>query len=140
MKEPGLNLIKKFKLNELNMDFMGYELKENDIFTFHHLIIPSCKNGPYEEWNGAILCGASSHPYLHLIEAIDYDMFLAITSEMVDENMKGYLDKENLMMIRDILICFEREYIARDLCPYKFREEYFERPSLKAEVRKRILK
>ena len=53
MKEAGLNLIERFHLRELNLDFMGYSLMPNDIYTFHHLIVPSCKNGPYVEWNGA---------------------------------------------------------------------------------------
>ena len=37
-------------------------------------------------------------------------MFYAITSEMIDENIKGYLDIENIKAIDDILINFEREY------------------------------
>ena len=140
MKEPGLNLIEKFHLNELNLDFMGYVRQQNDIFTFHHLIVPNCKKGPYEEWNGAILCGATSHPYLHIIEKTDYDMFLAITSEMIDEKIKGYLDRENLLKIRDILNCFEREYIDQCLCHYKMKEDYFQRPSLEESfIRKRIM-
>ena len=39
-------------------------------------------------------------------------MFLAITSEMIDENVKGYLDRENLLRIRDILEQFEREHCS----------------------------
>ena len=34
MKEPGLNLIRKFQLREMNLDFMGYELSPNDILLF----------------------------------------------------------------------------------------------------------
>jgi hypothetical protein len=37
-------------------------------------------------------------------------MFLSITSELIDENVIGKLTKENLIAIRDILLCFEREY------------------------------
>ena len=140
MKEPGINLIKKFHLEELNIDFMGYELMPNDIFTFHHLLIPSCRKGPYIECNGVILCCSTSHPYLHVIENTDYDMFLNITSEMLDELIKGYLDKENLQYIRDILNSFEKEYIATGRCSLKVKSEYFERPSLKERmVRKRVL-
>ena len=130
MKEPGINLIKKFHIEERNLDFMGYSLKGNGRLTFHHLIIPSCQKGPYQEWNGVILCGNSSHPYLHIIEETDYDMFLAITSEMLDELIKGYLDRENLLRIRDILNSFESEYLSQSLCDYKIKEEYILRPSI----------
>ena len=47
---------------------------------------------------------------LWVIEAKDYDMFLAITSELIDENVKGHLDIDNLRRIHDILKCFEREH------------------------------
>ena len=92
MKEVTKLMINEFKIKELGYDFMGYSLQKGDIYTFHHLIIPNRKNGPYERWNGAILCGKSSHPYLHIIEAYDYDRFTDITSEMIDMNIKGYLD------------------------------------------------
>ncbi len=140
MKEPGVNLIEKFHIQEGNLDFMGYEPKENEILTFHHLIIPSCRKGPYEECNGVILCGRSSHPYLHIIEGTDYDMFLAITSEMLDELIKEYLDRENLLRIRDILNCFEKEYLDQYLCNYKIKEDYLIRPSVdKILIRKRVI-
>ena len=64
----------------------------------------------YLYWNGAILRQDTSHDYLHTIENYDYDRFLAITSELIDENILGELSIENLRRIRDILISFEREY------------------------------
>ena len=118
---------------------MGYMMGPEDFYSFHHLIIPSCKKGPYIESNGAILFGNSSHPYLHVIENIDYDMFLAITSELIDELIKGYLDKDNLLRIRDILNSFEREYLYRK-CNYKIKEAYLIRPSIEeVMIRKRML-
>ena len=130
MKKPGINLIKKFHIQDENLDFMGYEPREDEILTFHHLIIPSCEKGPYEECNSVILCGSTSHPYLHIIEGTDYDMFLDITSEMLDELIKGYLDRENLLRIRDILNSFEKEYLDGSLCNYKIKEDYLIRPSV----------
>lgn len=112
MKQVTTKMIRKYGLKTLNYDFMGYTLEKNDICTFHHLIIPNREKGPYAEWNGAILCGKSSHPYLHLIEAKDYDLFCAITSEMIDENVKGYLDVSNLRYIDDCLTYFEREHCS----------------------------
>lgn len=110
MREVTKLMINEFKIQQLGYDFMGYSLQKDDIYTFHHLIVPNCKNGPYERWNGAILCGKSSHPYLHTIEKIDYDRFATITSEMIDMNLKGYLDTDNIRYIDDVLTSFEREY------------------------------
>lgn len=110
MKEVTKLLIDEFKIKQLGYDFMGYSLQQNDIYTFHHLIIPARKNGPIARWNGAILCGKTAHPYLHIIEGRDYDMFCYITSEMIDMNIKGYLDIDNLKRINDVLTLFEKEY------------------------------
>ena len=99
MKEVTIKMINEFKIKELGYDFMGYSLEKGDIWTFHHLIIPNRNGGPYERWNGAILAGKTSHPYLHLIEIYDYDTFVYLTSEMIDMNLKGFLDPINLMYI-----------------------------------------
>ena len=100
-------MIDQYNLQDI--DFMGYRFTKSNA-TFHHLLIPRRSNGPEAVWNGAILNGKTSHPYLHLVESKDYDMFLAITSEMVDENIKGYLDLDNIRRIDDILTEFEKEY------------------------------
>ena len=112
MKEITKHMIKIYGIDKLNYDFMGYSLQKNDIYTFHHLIIPNRHGGKETLRNGAILCGKSSHPHLHLVEAKDYDMFCYITSEMIDENVKGYLDLENLRNIHDVLTSFEREHCS----------------------------
>ena len=116
MKEITKLMIKKYELMKLGYDFMGYDIINKNNLSFHHLIIPhrDCKamglGEGYLEWNGAILNQNTSHNYLHLIEAKDYDMFLAITNELIDENVKGHLDIDNLRRIHDILECFEREH------------------------------
>lgn len=107
MREVTFNMINEFKINELNRDFMGYSLEKGDIWTFHHVIIPARNGGPYARWNGAILAGKSSHPYLHVIEAYDYEKFLDITSELIDINHKGFIDTYNVMIIDEILKEFE---------------------------------
>ena len=106
-------MINEYGIKELGHDFMGYSLQKGDIYTYHHLIVPRRNGGPITVQNGAILCGKSAHPYLHLIENYDYDRFLAITSEMIDQNIKGYLDIENILYIYDILESFEREYSVK---------------------------
>ena len=116
MREITKLMIKKYELMKLGYDFMGYDIINKNNLSFHHLIIPhrDCRamglGEGYLEWNGAILNQNTSHDYLHLIEAKDYDMFLAITSELIDENVKGHLDIDNLRRIHDILECFEREH------------------------------
>ena len=118
MREITEKMIKDFKIVKLDFDFMGYKVDKKQSLSFHHLVIPHryCqKLGLGEGYfyrNGAILRQDTSHDYLHLIEAKDYDLFLAITSEMIDQNIKGYLDKQNLIYIRDCLLTFEREHCS----------------------------
>lgn len=112
MKQVTKLMINEFKINQLGYDFMGYSLQKGDIYTFHHLIIPNRHGGKVERWNGAILCGQTAHPYLHIIEAKDYDMFCYLTSEMIDMNIKGYLDPYNLRNIDALLKQFEREHCS----------------------------
>lgn len=110
MKEITRQMVKMYKLNKLGYDFCGYTFNNSNELSYHHLIVPKRNGGEETFENGAILVQKSSHEYLHSIERIDYDMFLAITSEILDENMKGYIDIDNLKRIRDILLCFERDY------------------------------
>ena len=118
MREITREMIKEYRLMKLGYDFMGYEIKNKQDLSFHHLIVPrrNCKalglGEGYLKWNGSILNQNTSHDYLHLIEAKDLDMFMAITSEMIDENAKGYLDIKNLQRISDVLSCFEREHCS----------------------------
>lgn len=112
MKQIVKDMIRIYKIKKLGYDFAGYELQKGDIYTYHHNIIAKRNGGPETIWNGAILCGNTSHDYLHLIESKDEDMFLAITSEMIDQNMKGYLDVYNIRRIGDILACFEKEHCS----------------------------
>lgn len=117
MREITKIMIKKYALNKLKYDFMGYEFNKESELSFHHLIIPRRRcsiekipfNG-YVIWNGSILKQSTSHDYLHIVERYDPEMFYAITSEMVDENLKGHLDIENIKAIDDILNQFEKEY------------------------------
>lgn len=110
MKEETKLMISKFKIYEHGYDFMGYPLNYANKITFHHLIIPSRLNGPIVGWNCAILCDLTSHTYLHIIEHHDEEAFYNITSELIDMNIKGYLDYENLFQINEILNTFEEEY------------------------------
>lgn len=93
-----------------DVDFMGYKKKKNDKFTFHHLIVPARYGGPYEYWNGVLLCGKTSHPYLHVIENVDIDVFNYITSLMIEEKNLSRIDLDILREIDKTLKKFEHKY------------------------------
>ena len=116
MKEITNLMIHDFRLMKLGYDFAGYSIKKKQDLSFHHMIIPHRESKQYGigdgyvYWNGAILVQNTSHNYLHAIEKVNYDVFTDITSELIDINVKGYVDKENLRHIDDILTQFEREH------------------------------
>lgn len=116
MKQTTEQMTKDFKIMKLGFDFMGYKVDKKQSLSFHHLIIPhrESKNygigDGYLYWNGAILRQNTSHDYLHVIERTDEEIFYLITSEMIDENIKGKIDINNLKRIRDLLLYFEREH------------------------------
>ena len=116
MKEITKIMVNDFKIMKLGMDFMGYHVNRKQDLSFHHLIIPRrhCKEAGLGEgylyWNGAILRQDTSHAYVHVIEKIDPEIFYELTSEMIDENIKGRLDIDNLKRIHDLLLYFEREH------------------------------
>ena len=116
MREVTKLMINDFKIMKLGMDFMGYHVNRKQDLSYHHWIIPRrhCKEAGLGEgylyWNGAILRQNTSHDYLHTIENIDPDIFYELTSEMIDENIKGRLDIDNLKRIHDLLLYFEREH------------------------------
>lgn len=103
-------IINEYRLR--GIDFMGYRFNRGNA-SYHHLIIPKRLGGKETVENGAVLNGKTSHPYLHIIENIDYDRFLAITSEIIDEKALGRLDESNLKRIDDILRGFEKEHAGR---------------------------
>lgn len=104
-------MLQEFHIKKLKCDMMGYYPQKKDVYTAHHLIIPAREGGKLYRWNTAVLL-TTPHEYLHRIENVDFDIFSAITSEMVDMNFKGYLDKENLHYIDDALKYFEHEYCS----------------------------
>lgn len=138
MREITKEMIIAYKLKKLGYDFMGFEFNRTQQLSFHHLIIPHrhCKENGLGEgyiwWNGAILRQNTSHEYLHIIEAKDLERFNAITSELIDENIKGYLNQENLLAIDDILNGFEKEY-----CGTRTKKGY---PLIKEEYTRRLIR
>lgn len=117
MREVTKEMIQDYKIRKLGYDFMGYAVNSRSPLSFHHLIIAhrnSRKMGigeGYLRWNGAILVQNTSHDYLHVIERLDDDIFFLITSEMIEENMRGKLDVDSIRRIHGLLDYFEREHI-----------------------------
>lgn len=103
-------MIEEYNLK--NIDMMGYSFNKNNA-SYHHLIIPRRLGGLETIENGAVLNGKTSHPYLHIVEGIDLDMFIAITQEIIDEKALGRLDKGCLKRIDDILNQFEKEHSGK---------------------------
>ena len=104
--------ITRVMINEFNitdMDFMGYYL-DRDSANYHHLLIPRRNGGVKSINNGAILNKDTSHPYLHIIEYKDYDIFYRITREMIEENKSRKINLDNIARINDLLNVFERDY------------------------------
>ena len=112
-------LINDFKIVELHTDFMGYIVPDKEDLSFHHLILSRefCRrmNVPEEGYfysNGCILKQTTSHNYYHLIQEKDPERACEITSEIIDQKIKGKLDIDNLKQIREILLSFEKEYCS----------------------------
>ena len=110
MKPITREMIKMYQLNKLGFDFMGYKFNRSEQLSYHHNVIAKRNGGLETIRNGAILVRDTSHDYIHVIERIDPEIFYLITSEVLDENLKGKIDIENLRKIRDLLLYFEREH------------------------------
>lgn len=110
MKPITAEMVRVFKLKELGFDMMGYTFKSGGQLSFHHLIVPKREGGLETFQNGSVLVQKTSHDYLHLIENLDREVFNRITLQLIDENIKRSVDRENLEAIRDLLLYFEREH------------------------------
>ena len=122
MKPITRTMVHNFRLYKIDCDFMGYAIgnQRNDL-SFHHLVVPKrdCKKlgygDGYEYWNGAILMQSTAHDYLHQIERVDREIFDYITLAMIEENQNGKIAKEDLLKIKDLLLCFEKEHSDDEL-------------------------
>jgi hypothetical protein len=94
-----------------NIDWMGYEKEVDDVFSYHHLKVAKRNGGPISIDNGAILCGKTAHPYLHVVERYDRDMFLFITKILIQVNDQNYMPTyDQLLRIDAALNIFENEH------------------------------
>lgn len=130
MKAITMEMIRQYNIKKLGFDFAGYIYSKKQA-SFHHLIVPKRNGGKETMQNGAVLMRDTIHDYIHRIEMIDYDIYRYITSQMIEENVKGYLDPDNMKKIDDVLTYFEREH-----CSDRTRKGH---PLIKEEyIRKRV--
>ncbi len=111
MRSITITMINEFKMT--NMDWMGYVLQRGEEYDFHH-IKKKCKGGQVIIPNGAILTRNVSHPYLHVIELKDLDVYKYVNNILKAINTQGYMPTENqLKLIDSVLAGFEREYSGK---------------------------
>ena len=95
-------------------DWMGYKIGNKNPFTYHHLRVAKKNGGHTTIENGAILCGRTGHPYLHVIERYDRDKFLYLTKILIEVNDQRKMPSyEQLSRIDDVLEEFENEYSGK---------------------------
>lgn len=112
MRETSIRtrLINEWDMDDI--DWMGYKLGENEMFSYHHLV-PKRAGGKENINNGSILGDKSSHPYIHLIESVDFEMFRYITNMLYNINSQREMpSKQQLLAIRGVLEQFEREHCS----------------------------
>ena len=108
MKNVVCNMLKIY-VPYSGFDWMNYRLVKDDI-SYHHITKKS-DGGKKTIENGALLQSTTSHPYLHLIENVDIDTYLALNDVFKDINMQKH--EPTLMqrgIIEDILLRFEEEH------------------------------
>lgn len=104
MKKVVQDMLKIYKPYS-SLDWMNYKLVKKDV-TFHH-IQKRCDGGRLEINNGGLLM-PNSHAYLHLIEFLDLDTYLALNEIFKDVNIQGYEPEyEQRLIIESLLSTFE---------------------------------
>ena len=89
-----------------NLDWLNYKIVQTSDLTYHHLI-KKANGGKKSIENGALLM-STAHQYLHLIECIDIDTYIAINKLFcIINKQKSEPTKEQREMIEYILLHFE---------------------------------
>lgn len=105
MKKITIEMLKIY-IPYSNLDWMNYKLIKNDL-TYHHIVKKEDK-GKTEITNGAILMPVS-HQYLHLIECLDIDTYIALNNLFKIVNTQGYEPtREQRELIEYLLKEFEK--------------------------------
>ncbi len=97
-----------FELDKNGYDFMGYFFDDKKQLSYHH-IIPRHYGGKTTYENGSLLVRSTAHNYIHVIEALDYNLFIELSHELKQEHLDG-ITKEHLIAIRQMLELFESRH------------------------------
>lgn len=112
MKPITREMVQMWDMDKI--DWMGYKISRQNPFTYHHAFIPARFGGKMTINNGAILCGQTSHPYIHVIENWDEDRFEYLTSILHEINDQRRMPTlEQFKKMRSCLEGFEREYSGK---------------------------
>lgn len=108
---------------------MGYKFKKPSDLSYHHAFRFDRDGGKRNYENGVILVRETAHDYIHLIEAIDKDIFDYITFQFAIQKNEGYIDYECIKRINNVLNYFEKEYghLRSNSGLYIIKEEYKKR-------------
>ena len=91
-------------------DFMGYTFRTIDDLSFHHIEKKS-DGGLKTIDNGALLTKDLAHPYLHLIEDREFDMYVYINNILREINSQhSQPTYAQLKAVREVLLEFERRH------------------------------
>lgn len=115
--------------NTNDVDWMGYKLNKGDSLSFHHIVKKENK-GKFEIDNGALLNNNSSHPYLHLIETKDLELYVYLNNLLQNINtQRSFPSKQQLLAIDSILKQFEREHCSdkNSKGKYLIKNEFYDR-------------
>ena len=109
MKSITITMVNIYGMKKV--DWLGYELQKDDMFTYHHNITKKENGGNESIRNGAVLCGKTSHPYIHLIEYLDFDIYMYLTKLLTEVNNQRTMptDKQFILM-HNALKYFESEH------------------------------
>lgn len=89
-----------------NLDWMNYKLVRTEL-TYHHIVKKEDK-GKSEISNGALIMPVA-HQYLHLIECLDIDTYIALNNLFKIVNTQGYEPtREQRELIEYLLKEFEK--------------------------------
>lgn len=107
MKEITKQMLRIYKPFS-GLDWLNYKLKRSEI-TFHH-ITKKVDNGRTDLSNGCLLT-KNSHSYVHLIECLDIETYLALTQMFrIINNQQCEPTDEQRRQIEIILREFEEEH------------------------------
>lgn len=123
--------ITKIMIDQYNVqkiDWMGYKLNKDNLYTYHH-IVKREHGGKEIIENGAILTRIA-HEYLHKIECKDIELYNYINNVLKQINEQGFGPlKRQLLAIDFILKMFEKEHFGDSTKKGKvlIKNEYFRR-------------